>query len=424
MLNATSRGRLEGVHPDLLRVLDRAVELTKVPFGIPPYGGKRTQAEQDALYAKGRTAPGDIVTNTRNSYHLTGRAVDVVPKPDGWSAPGVDWSARRFDPIARAFKQAGKELGVPIEWGGDWKRFKDRPHFQLPRNYQAPSISDTDPQINRKVFYSEVRESLFRGQLSQSQVDGVNRLLDVWAQEYPEEMRERLAYCLATCYHETGRRMQPVREAFATSDKQAMARLEKAYRSGRLKVSKPYWRDGFFGRGDVQLTWRRNYAKMGELLGVDLVGNPSLALDPKISARILFEGMLKGESDRGDFTGKALEQYVFPGNIDFVGARRVVNGTDRAKLIAGYAESFLEALNKATDAVDDLSPTAPPPTTGKPPQASTTILGALMALKGSGVATFGSALSSALPYIALVLVAVAVGWVIRERIRKSRNEGV
>ena len=125
-----------------------------------------------------------IVTWTRNSYHLTGRGVDVVPKPDGWSSGGVDWNAKHYTPILKAFQRAGKELQVPIEWGGNWKK-KDRPHFQIPRNFQAPSIPDTDPFINRKVFFDEIRGSLFRGKFSQSQVSGITRLLDVWVQEFP-----------------------------------------------------------------------------------------------------------------------------------------------------------------------------------------------------------------------------------------------
>jgi hypothetical protein len=422
MLNESSKKRLVGLHPDLRAIIIRAAEISTVPFGVPRLGGKRTQAEQDALYAQGRTTPGKIVTWTRNSYHLTGRAVDVVPKPDGWKSKTVSWDHRLFNPLAEAFKAAAKELDVPIEWGGDWKKTKDRPHFQLPRNWQAPTLEDTDPLINRKVFFDEIRQSLFKGKFSQSQVDGITRLLDVWNKEYPEEMRERLAYCLATSYHETGRRMQPVRETHASSDKQAIARLDNAWRKGRLPwVKTPYWRTGWFGRGDVQLTWKRNYERMGELLGVDLVGNPSLALDPIISARILYEGMLKGKSDRGDFTGKSVEQYIYPGHIDFVGARKVVNGTDRARLIAGYAEEFLEALNKATDAVEDEAPYEKPPPTGKPPQESTTIIGALVAGIGAAVAAFGAGI---LPYIAVGVVVLAAGWIILERVKKSRNEGV
>jgi len=202
------------------------------------------------------------------------------------------------------------------------------------------------------IFFARVRASLFGGVLTQGHVDGLGRLLDEAARIGLVD-RGQLAYILATSFHETGRRMQPVREAFASSDAAAVAALESAWKAGKLSwVKTPYWRPdangkSWFGRGDVQLTWEDNYRRMGILIGVDLVADPSLALDPAISARILFEGMLKGASGKGDFTGHALESYVSGSRRDFVGARRVVNGTDRAELVAGHAVAFLTALDAA-----------------------------------------------------------------------------
>lgn len=193
-------------------------------------------------------------------------------------------------------------------------------------------------------FFDSIK-SLFGGSLSQGQVDGLNRYI-------AEARRRRLhpdlaAYIFATGYHETGGRVQPVREAFAETDEGAIAALDKAFSKGQLSwVSKPYWRPddegkAWFGRGDVQLTHRTNYETMGELLNVDLVGNPSLALDPAVSVLVMFEGMLKGL-----FTGKPLGAYVNPaeGKRDYVNARRVVNKLDRADTIAGYAGRFRAAL--------------------------------------------------------------------------------
>ena len=94
----------------------------------------------------------------------------------------------------------------------------------------------------------------------------------------------------------------------------------------------------------MQLTHEANYVAMGKLLGVDLAGDPDRALDPAISARILIEGVTRGASLKGDFTGRALEDFIAGDRCDYVGARRTVNGTDRAKDIAGYAERCEAAL--------------------------------------------------------------------------------
>ncbi|ALN79493.1 M15 family metallopeptidase [Lysobacter antibioticus] len=129
-LSAKSRERLKGVHPDLRRVVERAIELTTVDFVVTQ--GNRTQDEQDELYAQGRTKPGKKVTWTRNSRHIGGFAVDVAP----WVCGGIEWDDDGrigvWPRIAEAFKAAAAELGVPIKWGGDWLKTKDRPHFELP----------------------------------------------------------------------------------------------------------------------------------------------------------------------------------------------------------------------------------------------------------------------------------------------------
>ena len=115
--------KLNGVHPDLVRVIKRALELSPVDFSITQ--GVRTQAEQNALYEQGRTKPGPIVTWTKKSKHIEGLAVDVVPHP-------VDWDdLNKFKQIANAVKLAACELGVNIIWGGDWIKNKDYPHFEL-----------------------------------------------------------------------------------------------------------------------------------------------------------------------------------------------------------------------------------------------------------------------------------------------------
>ena len=198
-------------------------------------------------------------------------------------------------------------------------------------------------RLDRARFYAAIRP-LF-GTLTQAQVDGIGRLLDAFLLYALILDRRHLAYILATSFHETGQRMQPVREGFAKSTAEAIAFLDRAWAAGKLKsVKTPYWRAGWFGRGDVQLTHEANYATMGKLIGVDLVAAPDRALDPAISARILVEGITRGVSVRGDFTGKALEDFIVGDRCDYVGARRTVNGTDKAEMIAGYARKFEAAL--------------------------------------------------------------------------------
>lgn len=203
---------------------------------------------------------------------------------------------------------------------------------------------------NPTTFFSYIRRAPFGGRLTQGQIDGINILLTEWNRLGWSDPRW-LANILAQVFHETGGRMLPVRETFASSDAQAISRLEKSWKAGKLpEVKTPYWRDGYFGRGDIQITHEKNYAKLGKRLGIDLVNNPSRALDPVISAKIAVIGMVEGQ-----FTGKLLRDYFNKTTDDPVGARAIVNSTNKAKLIAGYHKNFLDAINaaNATEPVSD-----------------------------------------------------------------------
>ncbi|AZL82678.1 peptidase [Apis mellifera associated microvirus 3] len=118
MLNSRSMKRLEGVHPDLVKVVLRAAELSDVQFIITE--GLRSPERQKRLFESG-------ASRTLKSRHLTGHAVDVAALVDG----AIVWSWHLYPRIAAAFKAAAAELSVPIVWGGSWPKFRDGPHFEL-----------------------------------------------------------------------------------------------------------------------------------------------------------------------------------------------------------------------------------------------------------------------------------------------------
>jgi len=199
--------------------------------------------------------------------------------------------------------------------------------------------------IDRRFFFDHIRAAPFGGMLKQPQVEGMSAILDRWERTMAAEDERWLAYVLATVYHETARTMQPVRETLADSDERAVAILEDAFAKGRLSwVKTPYWRpdeDGksWLGRGFVQLTHRRNYAAMADITGIDLVDAPERAMEMDAALTILFEGMR-----RGSFTGHKLADYFNASTEDWAGARKIVNGMDRAEQIGGYGRLFHAAL--------------------------------------------------------------------------------
>ncbi len=171
--------------------------------------------------------------------------------------------------------------------------------------------------INREYFFDRIRHALFAGRMTQGQVDGVTRILDYRDSAWPKMSDDELAYLLATVKHETAHTMQPVREMGGE----------------RYLKSKPYY--PWVGEGLVQVTWEANAKKFGARKPGDLMTWP-------IALRAAFEGMIKGV-----FTGKKLANYIGDGKVDYIGARRIINGTDKARLIAAYAHSFRDALRQS-----------------------------------------------------------------------------
>lgn len=118
VLGTRSLNSLSGVHPDMVAVVKKAIEITEVDFTV--IEGLRSVERQRSLLDDGKST-------TMNSRHITGHAVDMVPYP-------VDWNdLARFEVMAEAMKSAAEELDTSIVWGGDWKSFYDAPHFELDR---------------------------------------------------------------------------------------------------------------------------------------------------------------------------------------------------------------------------------------------------------------------------------------------------
>ncbi len=135
-LGERSRKNLEGVHPDLVKVIEKAIQITKQDFVV--IEGLRSEARQKELVAKG-------ASRTMNSRHLTGHAVDMVPWVDGT----ISWDWKFYSEIRNAMMTAAAELGVEVEWGGNWATFKDGPHWQLPWD-KYPVAQAPKRQVKKK----------------------------------------------------------------------------------------------------------------------------------------------------------------------------------------------------------------------------------------------------------------------------------
>lgn len=192
-----------------------------------------------------------------------------------------------------------------------------------------------------RLFFDALRKGILGPTLDADEVSGCNAILAAME----GAPLSHTAYALATAYHETASTMQPIEERggpsyFFRMYDIAGARPTLAKQNGNICSG-----DGckFFGRGYVQLTWRANYKRAGDNLGVDLCADPDKALHPEIAAKVLRQGM-----DAGWFTGKRFGSYLpSKGRASreaFVSARRIINGTDKAAKIAGHALEFQAAL--------------------------------------------------------------------------------
>lgn len=182
--------------------------------------------------------------------------------------------------------------------------------------------------INKKTLFSLYRDNLDPDKkLSQIEVNSINFFIDKVNAVFGSFTIPQWAYIFATTFHETNATFLPLKEAYWLSEE---------WRKKNLRYF-PY-----YGRGFVQITWKENYANYGKLLNIDLVKNPDLAMIPDNAFFILINGFANGR-----FTSKKISDYINANKKDYVGARRCINGTDKAQLIANYAKEFEVILTKS-----------------------------------------------------------------------------
>lgn len=195
---------------------------------------------------------------------------------------------------------------------------------------------------NPTAFFDAMRSGILGPTLSATEVDGCNAVLKAM-EGAPLSWT---AYALATAYHETASTMQPIKEYGGPTYFTRMYDVTGARSQLAASMGNTCAGDGpkYCGRGYVQLTWKNNYKRAADECGVDLVAYPDKAMDPAVAAKVLRQGM-----EHGWFTGKSFKDYLPGGNAkgekgQFVRARWIINGQDKASQIADHALEFQGAL--------------------------------------------------------------------------------
>lgn len=208
---------------------------------------------------------------------------------------------------------------------------------------------------DRQVFFARIRNTACKGHLAQEQVDGAETLLSLFeAHDWPLAWA---AYGFATAFWETDFTLQPIAEKGGTAYLTRMYDVtgNRPTLARRMGNTRPGDGVRFCGRGYVQLTWYANYKKAKFATGVDLLANPARAMEPVLAGRIMISGMTEGW-----FTGKRMADYLNTRAPDYINARRIINGTDKAAPIAALAHQFEAALRAAGYG------TAAPPAANRP----------------------------------------------------------
>lgn len=188
--------------------------------------------------------------------------------------------------------------------------------------------------MDRAHVFDQIRQHPFGGKMSQSQVDGTTAILDAWEKHAPASDPRFIAATMGTAYHETAATMQPIAE------------IGKGRTRPYGQPAGPY-KQTYYGRGLVQLTWERNYAhattrlRAHGVIGIDtdLDKTPDLAMRSDIAAAVMVFGCLEGW-----FTGKKLGDFFVGTRSDWIDARTIINGHDCAAKIAAYSLYFYHAL--------------------------------------------------------------------------------
>lgn len=190
--------------------------------------------------------------------------------------------------------------------------------------------------MNNQVFQAEIEHTLFGDLITPAQTVGIFEIASRFSRQENQDDRH-LAYMLATTYHETGRRMVPIKEKGGDQYLRKRYDVEGTNPERARRYGNHVPGDGilYAGRGFVQLTWRANYARVGAFIEQDLVNFPDLCLELGIATEILVRGMTDGW-----FTGRRLADYFSDAKEDWHNARRIINGIDRAEWVAGYGRLF------------------------------------------------------------------------------------
>jgi hypothetical protein len=252
--------------------------------------------------------------------------------------------------------------------------------------------------MNRRIFFNYVRNAPFGGRLTTQQVDGLTRILDEWDRRKLTDDRW-LAYMLATAFWETAKTMQPVREMGGES---------------YLRTKRYY---PWVGEGLIQVTWEANHRKFGAT-------RPGQLMTWPIALKALFDGCINGM-----FTGKKLSDYFNDTRDDPRNARRIVNGMDKADLIAGFHKNFLAAIKAAKLEADDVEPEKATERNAQPddvpPTQSKSLWAILVSLVTGGGFAFPNIenLYGLIAFLAILAVGGVFAWlVLSGRITFNRGE--
>lgn len=188
--------------------------------------------------------------------------------------------------------------------------------------------------INQIILNNRLTSTGLYKNVGKHHLRGINAIIDYSVNVAKIDDWRKIAYILATAYHETARTFEGIEE-FGKGRGKAYGQKIKQNRRRYTTPDKIY-----YGRGLVQLTWYENYERFGKFLDIDLLNHPELCLNLDVSVKILVEGM-----ERGMFTGVGLSRYFNDQREDYVNARKTVNALDRAELIAGYAQKFIFCCN-------------------------------------------------------------------------------